>query len=201
MLWLFALKDLEISDLSVSDDEFHSDDVARSPAKTAAIAARDLGLPVSSITIRQPDNEAKKRSAKGEPVMGSGALLKGRAVEKLAAGLPLFKPESFTECKDEELRNPRRVHLDPFGHVHLCQGLTMGNAFETPLSELVAGYNAKDHPVCGPLLDGGPALLAEEYGLKMESDYASPCHLCYAARRELIDRFPGFLAPRQVYGL
>jgi hypothetical protein len=85
--------------------------------------------------------------------------------------------------------------------VHLCQGLSMGNMWETPLSKLIENYKADSHPICGPLVRGGPALLAKEYNIKHEEKYVDACHFCYLLRLSLIDRFPQYLAPRQIYGL
>jgi hypothetical protein len=77
----------------------------------------------------------------------------------------------------------------------------MGNMWQRPLSELALEYKAESHPICGPLVKGGPALLAKLYDVYPESEYVDECHFCYLIRHALIDRFPGFLAPRQVYGL
>jgi len=87
--------------------------------------------------------------------------------------------------------------------VHLCQGLLMGNVFERPLSQIERDYAPDSHPICGPLLRGGPAALAEEYAFVHHGDgrYIDACHLCYLVRLSLLDRFPHYLAPRQVYGL
>jgi hypothetical protein len=73
--------------------------------------------------------------------------------------------------------------------------------WETPLSELINNYNPDLHPICGPLVSGGPALLAEEHGVKHDSGYVDACHFCYHIRLALIDKFPQYLTPRQVYGL
>ncbi|MCK4266476.1 MAG: hypothetical protein KAX31_04285, partial [Thermoplasmata archaeon] len=105
------------------------------------------------------------------------------------------------ECPYEDLKEPRRVHIDPYGYVHVCQGLIMGNMWDTPLSKLVQNYDAHSHPICGPLVRGGPALLAREYNVEHDDKYADACHFCYSVRLSLLDRFPGYLAPRQVYGL
>ena len=126
-------------------------------------------------------------------------MFRGRAVEKLAAGLPTRSWESFTECPHEELREPGRVHLDPCGNAHLCQGLCIGNAWQTPLSTLVKNYDVAAHPVAGPLQSGGPALLVKEYNIPHDDGYVDACHLCFRARQALLDRFPQYLAPRQVY--
>jgi hypothetical protein len=77
----------------------------------------------------------------------------------------------------------------------------MGNLWKTSLSELVATYEAKAHPLCRPLMIGGPFQLAREHGIETEEGYVDECHLCYVARRALVDRFPQYLAPKQVYGL
>ncbi len=200
-LWLKPLNELGISDLSISDDEFHYENKKDNPAKIAISAARKLGMPVDSISINKPLVEITQRESKGSPVVCGGALLKGRAVEKLVEGLAKRKYNDFKECPEEDLQNPSRVHLDPYGYVHLCQGLVMGNMWETPLSELVINYNGETHPICGPLLSGGPAILAKKYDVKHDKEYASACHFCYEVRKALLDRIPKYLAPRQIYGL
>ncbi len=202
-LWLQPLCRLEISDLSLSDDLYHHDEENDNPAKMARTAARKLGMPVSTICIEKPTIKTggDGRQGKGEHVIGGGAMFKGRAVEKLTEGLPKRPCGEFTTCPHENLEDPKRVHVDSFGHVHLCQGLSMGNLWETPLSELVKNYDASAHPICGPLIRGGPALLAKEYDVKHEDKYVDECHFCYLVRLALIDRFPQYLTPRQVYGL
>ena len=202
-LWLRPLRDLKVSDLSVSDDSFHHEDCAASPAKHALQAARRLGMPCTSICIGKPTVEeaVDKGQGRGKPVIGGGAMFKGRAVEKLTAGLPLRPWSEFTECPHEDLRNPGRVHLDAHGNVHLCQGLSMGNMWDIPLSKMVRQYDADLHPICGPLINGGPALLAKEYEVPHDDGYVDACHMCYLVRLALLDRFPQYLAPKSVYGL
>ena len=200
-LWLTPLRELGISDLSISDDTYHSGEEEDPPAKIALAAAEKLGLPVGSICIEKPEIKTEAKENKGKPVVGGGPLLKGRAVEKLTDGLPRRRYNEFTECTEEELRDPGRVHIDSYGNVHVCQGVVIGNMFATPLSDLIVNYDAESHPICGPLLRGGPALLARTYGITPDGGYVSACHLCYEIRLGLLDKFPESLAPRQVYGL
>ena len=54
------------------------------------------------------------------------------------------------------------MHLDPYGNVQLCQGLSMGNAWQTPLALLAKNYDATTHPITGALLNGGPAQLVKK---------------------------------------
>jgi organic radical activating enzyme len=202
-LWLAPLAELEVADLSVSDDAFHHGHEEDSPAKRALRAAKRLRIATDSICIDQPTVEtgSDKGQAKGQPVIGGGAMFRGRAVEKLVEGLPRRAWEELTECPHERLNEPGRVHIDAYGHVHLCQGLSMGNMWETSLATLVREYEPDSHPICGPLLEGGPAQLARRYQVAHEEAYVDECHFCYAVRLALLDRFPQILAPRQVYGL
>jgi len=197
------LHELGISDISISDDEFHSDDKETSPAKHALNAARKLGMSCGSISIDKPTVEegTDKEQDKGNPVVGGGVMFRGRAVEKLTGGLPRRSWKEFTECPYEDLGNPKRVHLDTYGNIHLCQGLSMGNMWNVPLSKIVEQYDADSHPICGPLINGGPALLAKEYNVKHGDAYVDACHMCYLVRLALLDKFPQYLAPRLVYGL
>ena len=127
-------------------------------------------------------------------------MFKGRAAVKLIEGVELHPWCEFDQCPHEQLGDPGRVHVDYLGHVHVCQGLTMGSLFERPLAELVAGYDPHAHPIVGPLLAGGPAALVEQYGLPHDDAVVDACHLCYMARQQLRQRFPQWLTPGQMYG-
>lgn len=202
-LWLKPLFKLVVADLSVSDDSFHFEDEKEKPTKHALAAAEKLGIPVGVICIDRSTVEVSGDSerAKGEPVVGGDVMFKGRAVEKLTGELPTRHWQEFTECPYEDLKNPKRVHLDSYGNVHLCQGLIMGNMWRTSLSELFKCYNFKSHPICKALVEGGPSLLAREQNIKPHDRYVDACHFCYDIRLSLLDRFPDYLAPKQIYGL
>ena len=126
---------------------------------------------------------------------------RGRAVEKLSHDLPLRPWQEMRECPYEDLESPSRIHVDPFGNVHNCQGISMGNMWQTPLSELVRNYKPQAHPICGPLIRGGPAELARALGLKPEPGYIDECHICFSVRRKAAESYPDFLCPKQVYGM
>jgi organic radical activating enzyme len=200
-LWLKPLKSAGLSTIEVSDDTFHHGEKTDNSAKRALAAAKKMGLNVNSICIKKPQVQESGEQEKGKPIYLGGPKLRGRAAQKLIEGLPTKSYENFTECSREDLRNPDRVHIDSFGHVHLCQGLSMGNMWETPLSDLVNNYNPDAHPISGPMLKGGPSELAREYNLEHEDEYVDACHMCSMMCRALIDRFPNYIAPRQVYGL
>jgi MoaA/NifB/PqqE/SkfB family radical SAM enzyme len=196
--WLRPLAGL-VEDLSLSSDLFHQTDEMDRTARNAAIAAEQLGIPVGTISIVQPD-------AGGESVVGQlpqgefRVQFRGRAAAKLVEGVPLLPWEGFTECPCEDFRDPGRVHLDPLGNVHICQGISIGNVFTASLKAICEAYDPDEHPVIGPLLNGGPVELVRRYELPHEASYADACHLCYEARKALRDRFPDILTPDQMYG-
>ncbi len=198
-----------IQDLSVSSDRFHSGDEAGLLAANAQRAAARLGIPCGAIRIAQPGESCSEAGQGQIPEGESGLMYRGRAAAKLAGKARLHPWETFTECPHENLAEPGRVHIDPLGNVHLCQGILLGNLFETPAKALCAAYRPEQHPVVGPLLTGGPAELARRYGVThaegdtagcAASGYADACHLCYEARRRLRARLPDWLGPGQVYG-
>lgn len=201
-VWLAPLAELGIGDYSISNDPYHYEDERDNPALVVYRAAKKAGLPVAEIHIDAPAVAPGGADAnKGRPVVGGTTMFRGRAADLLTEGLPRRPWEELTECPHEELVAPRRVHLDSYGNVHICQGISMGNAWETPLSRLIGDYDAGSHPVCGPLVEGGPALLATHYNVEHEDTYVDECHFCYRVRAALLDRFPSYLAPRQVYGV
>ena len=52
----------------------------------------------------------------------------------------------------EELQAPGRVHVDPLGYVHLCQGLCLGNLFRSPLRQICSDYDPETYPVVDKIL-------------------------------------------------
>jgi MoaA/NifB/PqqE/SkfB family radical SAM enzyme len=200
LLWLAPLAG-KVEDLSVSSDLFHWDEKISQRARNACAAADKLGIPVGVITILGL-NEAGGQPATGQlPIGESKVMHRGRAAEKLVEGLPRRNWTEFTECPYEDLRRPERVHIDPLGYVHICQGISLGNLFQTPLAEICESYDPEAHPIVGPLLEGGPAELVRRHKLDHEDSYVDACHLCYTARMRLRRRFPRILAPDQMYGM
>jgi MoaA/NifB/PqqE/SkfB family radical SAM enzyme len=200
--WLRPIRDLGVVDFSVSDDEFHRLDKNDRRAEFARQADQQLGISTGTICIEPPSVSRQAfEDHRGKPVIGGGVLFKGRAAEKLTAGLPLRDSKELTTCPHEDLVSPERVHVDAHGNVHLCQGLIMGNIWETPLAELIRSYEAQKHPIVGPLVRGGPIGLANEQKLAVSDGYVDECHLCYTVRKALLPRFPQYLTPKEAYGL
>jgi MoaA/NifB/PqqE/SkfB family radical SAM enzyme len=198
--WLRPLAGL-IDDLSVSSDEYHYDEKLSRQARNACTAADRLGIPIGTITVARPE-AADTAAVVGQlPESESGVMYRGRAAAKLSDKARQYPWSQFTACPHEDLREPGRVHVDPLGNLHICQGVVIGNLFRTPLKEICEHYHPDAHPITGPLLRGGPIALVKDYGLSHRAAYADACHLCYEARHALRDRFPEILIPDQVYGI
>jgi MoaA/NifB/PqqE/SkfB family radical SAM enzyme len=188
-----------VQDLSISSDRFHWDEPA-SKCECALAAAAELGIPAGLISIAGLE-ELNACLSLGKISEGeSEVMFRGRAAVKLAERAPQYPWSDFTKCPHEDLQEPDRLHIDPFGNLHICQGIVIGNIFESSLREITTGYVPAAHPICGPLLSGGPARLVGEYSLPYQETYAGACHLCYESRLALRSRFPEYLGPDQVYG-
>jgi hypothetical protein len=198
LVWLEPLAG-KLDDLSISCDLFHYSEEMLRQAGHAVKAAEQLGIPVGTISVAQPE-QTDAASSHGQLASGSAVMYRGRAALQLVPRATKRPWESLTECPHEDFREPGRAHLDPLGNLHVCQGIVIGNLFEKPLAQICAEYDADAHPICGPLMNGGPVALVTEYGLPHESHYADACHLCYEARTALRARMPAILGPDQVYG-
>ena len=189
-----------VEDLSISDDAYHGSDDGPPQTHFARQVARQLGIPVGFISVAAPE-AADVPGASGQLPEGESAVLyRGRAAEKLVSRIRLKPWSQFNRCPWEELRHPERVHVDAFGNLHVCQGISIGNLMERPLKAIMRDYDPGAHPIVGPLLAGGPVALVNRYELPREPAYADACHLCYSSRCKLRDTFPDVLTPGQMYG-
>ncbi len=196
--WLQPLAG-RIADLTVSSDLYHCDKCLGENPQNALVAAKWMNIPTGMISVAQPEEEAEQTHGQ---ISDQGAVMyRGRAAVVLAPRAHGQPWEELCSCPHEDLREPGRVHLDPLGNLHICQGMTIGNLFLKPLKEICESYKPEEHPICGLLLEGGPAALVSEYNLPHKTQYADACHLCYEARLALRERFPDVLCPDQMYGV
>lgn len=201
-LWLEPLKEAGLDKLDVSSDLFHGSEMLTREAQYAAFAANQLDLGGGIIQIEPPSTYRDPNANEpGEPVTGGDVMYRGRAAVKLTTNLPTQPWDSLCECPYEDLVNPGRLHLDPFGNLHICQGLVIGNLFQTPLKEILATYQPEETPIIRELLTGGPARLIQHYKLNPQAGYVDACHLCYSARQELRGKYSEILTPNQMYGV
>jgi hypothetical protein len=201
VLALRPLKEVGLAAVWVSDDAYHGSTDGDSPPRLAARAARELWLSTSTIAIEPPSVSAAAPCGKGQPIVGGGVRFRGRAAAKLTDGLPRRRWQELRTCPYEELERPSRVHIDPLGFVHLCQGIVLGNVWQRELADIMSEYDPQQHAIVGPLLEGGPAELARAFRVKHEATYVDECHLCYDVRCRLRHRLSRWLGPDQMYGV
>lgn len=160
------------------------------------IAARELGL--ETRVLRRATSRLGREACSGNT--DEDVHFRSSDATRPPSDIRLRPWDSFTTCPYENLSHPSRVHVDPFGYLHLCQGLVIGNLFDRSLQSVVAGYAPGAHPIVGPLIAGGPAELVRRYGLEPQSAYLDACYLCYSSREELRTSFPSELCPEPIDG-
>ena len=198
-LWLSPIAE-KVQDLTISSDLFHYSEKTSLQIRNASKTAERLGIPLGIISISQPEEEGVSTIGQIPPDEAS-IMFRGRAAEKLTAKVKKIPWDQFNSCPHEDLRNPGRVHIDPFGNLHICQGITIGNIFTSSINQISLCYDPDSHPIIGHLLTDGPRELVRKYDLPHESAYADACHLCYEARKQLRERYPETLQPDQMYGV
>src|SRR4030066_2236097 len=199
LLWLKPLAG-KVQNLTISSDLFHYSEKVSQQSKYVTRVAERLNIPLGIICIEKPEIQAS--STVGQiPQSSSSIMYRGRAAEKLINNISLHSKENFVDCPHENLEDPGRVHIDPFGNIHICQGISIGNLKVSSIKKISGKFNPIKHPILGPLLEGGPYKLVEHYQLSCADAYADACHLCYEARILLRKQFPATLIPDQMYGV
>ena len=123
ILWLSPLVG-KIQDLTISSDLFHFSEKVSQQSKYVTQVARQLNIPLGIICIEQP--EKKAISTIGQiPSTAASIMFRGRAAEKLTSKATLISSYFIYECPHENLADPGRVHIDPFGNMHICQGISI----------------------------------------------------------------------------
>jgi len=216
-VWLAPFVELGISDLSLSSYAYFVEDADEDCLRNAALAARELGLPMGVLEVGAAACLDIPGLCLGEDV--GEIMCKGRAAVELAPGRAARPPETLVTCPFEDFADPGRAHLGCDGELQLCQGISAGNVFAGGASEagdlgttgaprpdglaaVLETYDPARRPVIAEIQAGGPWALAQAYRhTPLRALYADECHLCYEVRSALRERFPHVLAPAQCYGL
>jgi hypothetical protein len=197
-LWLRPLAG-KVHDLTISSDFFHFSEKVSKQSQIVSSVAQKLEIPVGVICIEQPNINAKSSLGQIEEDTSS-IMFRGRAAKNLTNNINLKPSISFSSCPHENLEEPGRLHIDPFGNLHICQGISIGNINHSSLRNICSGYDPDTDPIISQLVIGGPYQLAKNYQLDIASEYADACHLCFETRLLLRDKFPQILVPDQMYG-
>ena len=198
--WLLPMAETGNVEFSFSGDPYHGENWETDEVRNAVKAANTLKVKAGVIAVKDVFAQAPCPSQiEGAKVSFWELMFRGRAASKLTERAGKEPWNEFTKCPYEDFVNQKRVHVDPFGYVHVCQGISIGNAFQKPLSRIIEEYEPSKNPILEPLICGGPAALVENYNLPHGEVYADACHLCFTARMSLRSRFPDILVPDQMY--
>jgi MoaA/NifB/PqqE/SkfB family radical SAM enzyme len=199
--WLTPIAKAKNIELTLSSDPYHGDNWEAKEVQNAVKAAKALNIKAEIIAVKCPQTEIPyPKEIEGTKVGLWELMYRGRAYSKLAEKANKKPWHEFTKCPYEDFTKQERVHIDPLGFVHVCQGISIGNAWKKPFSKIIEEFNPYEHAIIEPLVRGGPVALVEKFGLSHDDAYADACHLCYAARLLLRNKYPEILAPNQMYG-
>jgi MoaA/NifB/PqqE/SkfB family radical SAM enzyme len=199
--WLAPLAGAKNVELTLSSDLYHGEEWATEQVRNAARAAKTLNLKADILAVKYPFAEVScPCEIEGAKVGLWDLAYRGRAFSKFTEKASKRGWSEFTKCPFENFARQERVHVDPFGYVHVCQGISIGNAWQKPFSRIIGEYNPYENPILEPLARGGPVALVEKFNLPHDEVYADACHLCYVARLSLRHRFSSILGPDQMYG-
>jgi MoaA/NifB/PqqE/SkfB family radical SAM enzyme len=199
--WLKPFKAVRNFVLSLSSDLYHGDSWISEEAENIIKASRRLRLNLNLLTVEYPfgENRCPERY-NGLKIYITKLMYRGRAAYMLAEKVTGRSWLEFDECPYEDLQNQERVHIDPYGYIHVCQGITIGNIKLDKLSEIISNYDPSSHEIVGDILNGGPRRLVEKHKIQHDELYADACHLCYDARTKLRAKYPRVLCPATIYG-
>jgi MoaA/NifB/PqqE/SkfB family radical SAM enzyme len=199
--WLLPIAKVKNIELSLSSDPYHGENWTTEEVRNAVKAANILNIKTDILAVKYPQAEVSCPSQIEGAKVGLWELMyKGRAASKLTEKASKKSWREFTKCPYENFTKQERIHIDPLGFVHVCQGISIGNAWQKPFSEIMEEYNPYEHAILEPLVRGGPVALIEKFGLPHDEVYADACHFCYVMRLLLRKKYPEILAPDQMYG-
>jgi len=218
---LQELKQAGLSCITVSVDAFHQEYVPIEPVKRAIECSSLLGFDTVAIDSyllgsEEDDNHYNAETGRillelqgltGVHFSRYPARLEGRGAETLASFLRTQHEIPSGRCPfpfwlGGDFLNPEGIEIDYEGNITLCPGLSIGNARNESLSDILDRYDAYAHPLISILSQKGPIGL---YDLAMRKGYrgahafVDECHLCYEMRKFLRQYYTRFLSPSGCY--
>ena len=203
--WSEKLKTAGLTQLDISVDAFHLQNIPLEYPRNAAMASVKAGIEqvTWNVTVvesldaaNEYDRETGQILKTLEPVGIEAHIHKIVPVGSAAKNLHhYFQQESLCgPCEGDQvlenpLTEPTSICIEPSGEVAICWSLSIGNAKKTPLSRIISEYDWRKHPVIRTLVEEGPMELlklpkANRYQLR-EKQFINKCHLCTEVRKTL----------------
>jgi len=199
------LKRSGLNNLGISVDAFHLQFIPLEYPTTAALASTAAGIKhvawnVAVVESLDGENEYDKKTAEilrilepvGIDVHIHNIIPVGRAANSLQQYLKresLQGPCSGDPILENTLTNPECITIEPSGEVDICWGLTIGNAKEKSLGQIIREYDWRKHPIIKTLVEEGPLGLAKNAKIGgfhiQEGRYVNKCHMCIKIRKTM----------------
>ena len=199
------LKKAGLNKVNLSVDAFHARYIPLKYPQKAALALlkaeiEDVKWNVAVIESTDAENEYDKKTKELlkelEPIGLDANIVKimpvGRAVQNLREFFPhtpLDGPCEGEPIIGNPLMNPQSICIEPSGAVNICWNLAIGNAKETPLSQIISEYDWQRNPIIKTLVEEGPTgflkLLKTRCHRFQKDKYVNKCHLCVEIRKTL----------------
>ena len=199
------LKASGLNNLGISVDAFHLQFIPLDYPRNAALASVTAGIEqvtwnVAVVESLNSTNEYDKKTAEilrilkptgidahihtiipvGRATSNLQQYLKKESLQGVCTGDPIL---------ENALMNPECITIEPSGEVDICWNLTIGNAKEKPLSQIIREYDWRKNPIIKTLVEEGPTGLVRDIGkgkFRFQEDrYVNKCHLCIEIRKTI----------------
>jgi len=197
------LKAAGLNNVDISVDAFHLPYIPLKYPQNTALVLLKAGIKnvkwnvavIESIDAKNEHDKKTKEILKELEIRGVGTrILKimpvGRAAQNLRQFFqhePLHGPCEGNPILETNLKNPESICIEPSGAANICWNLSIGNAKQRPLSQLISQYDWHQNPTIKTLVEEGPTELlklpqARDHKLE-ETYYINKCHLCIETRK------------------
>jgi sulfatase maturation enzyme AslB (radical SAM superfamily) len=199
------LRDAGLNVLGISVDAFHMQFIPLKYPRNSAEAAVEAGIEQVTWNVAVLESldganhydrltryilkELKSVGIEADVHKVSAA---GRALQTMPQYFlktPLDGPCEGETPMENTVKNPRSITVEPSGEVDICWRLSIGNAKNTPLSQIINNFDWRKIPMMRTLAEEGPMGLLKQHESQVghfeKSVYINKCHLCTEVRRAI----------------
>ena len=210
---LTELHDAGLRGMYFSVDPFHYEFVPLANVRRGIIIAEEVfGTDKVAVSTREYyDSESIPAVADFLAGLNEApAVMVGRAAWALPDYLPTIPLEEILEMncrggqRDIDPSSVWQINVDAYGCVSswICSGILLGNAHDTPLSEIITRPLDEQPKIVQDLVAHGPGCMlgmAEKHGFRPGDRYVTKCHLCWDIRTAIYMHYPELFAPDVLY--
>ena len=211
---LTELRDAGLGGMFFSSDPFHQQFVPIDRVRRGVrIADEVFGPDKVAVSLGRAYLEAESMPTPDEyaaKLAESPPIMVARAVWALGDRFPTIPLDEILEMncrggsRDIDPSSVWQINVDAYGYVSswICSGILLGNAKETPFSEIVSRPLSQQPQLVQDLVARGPAAMldmAAAQGFQPRDRYVSKCHLCWDIREAIHGHYPDLFAPAELY--